>query len=77
MHGFNLSHSLGLVTFGTVCGALALHDFGMVAENLFLRIGAVLVGLIYLLLALRFWFWVPAVLMAAGTLCFMMSALTD
>jgi hypothetical protein len=48
-----------------------------VAENLLLRIGAVVVGAIYLLLALRFWFWVPAVLMAAGTLCFMISALTD
>ena len=75
--GFNLSHSLGLVVFGTVCGALALRDFGVVAESLFLRFGAVVVGAIYLLLALRFWFWVPAVLSAAGTLCFVVSALTD
>src|SRR5438034_335635 len=60
--GFNLSHSLGLLVFGTVFGAMAVSDFGAVVENLFLRFGAVLVGLIYLLLALRFWFWVPAVL---------------
>jgi hypothetical protein len=72
--GFNLSHSLGLLVFGTVCGALALRDFGIVAESLFLRFGAVVVGLIYLLLALRFWFWVPAVLSAVGTLCFVVSA---
>jgi hypothetical protein len=74
--GFNLSHSLGLLVFGTVFGATAVHDFGAVAENLFVRFGAVLVGFIYLLLALRFWFWVPAVLSAVGTLCFVVAALT-
>jgi hypothetical protein len=75
--GFNLSYSLGLLVFGAFFGALALHDFGIVAGNLFLRFGAVVVGLIYLLLALRFWFWVPAVLSAVGTLCFVASALSD
>jgi len=75
--GFNLSHSLGLLVFGAVCGGLALRDFGIVAESLFLRFGAVVVGVIYLLLALRFWFWVPALLSAAGTLCFVVSALSD
>jgi hypothetical protein len=75
--GFNLSHSLGLLIFGTFFGGLALRDFGMVEENLFLRFGAVAVGLVYLVLALRFWFWVPAVLSAVGTLCFVVSALSD
>jgi hypothetical protein len=72
--GFNLSHSLGLLVFGTISGTMAFRDFAMVADNLFLRFGAVLVGFIYLALALRFWFWVPAVLSAAGTLCFVVSA---
>jgi hypothetical protein len=75
--GFNLSHSLGLLVFGTVFGMLAWRDFGMVADNLFLRFGAVVVGAIYVLLALRFWFWVPAVVAAVGTLCFVVSALGD
>jgi hypothetical protein len=75
--GFNLSHSLGLVIFGIFLGALALGDFRVVAENLFLRAGAVVVGLIYVVLAVRFWFWAPAVLSAVGTLCFVVSALTD
>jgi hypothetical protein len=75
--GFNLSHSLGLVMFGTVCAELALRDFGAVAASPFLRFGSAVVGLIYLLLALRFWFWVPAILSAAGTLCFVVSALSD
>jgi hypothetical protein len=75
--GFNLSHSLGLLIFGSFFGTLALHDFGTVAEHLFVRVSAVVVGLIYLVLALRFWFWVPAVLSAAGTLCFVVSALSN
>jgi hypothetical protein len=74
--GFNLSHSLGLLVFGTFCGALALRDFGIVAGSPVLRFGAVGVGAIYLVLALRFWFWVPAILSAAGTLCFALSALS-
>jgi hypothetical protein len=74
--GFNLSHSLGLLIFGTFFGALALRDFAMVAEHLFVRFSAVVVGLMYLVLALRFWFWVPAVLSAMGTLCFLVSALS-
>ena len=74
--GFNLSHSLGLVIFGTLLGGLALHDFDIVAENLFLRFSAVVVGLIYLVLAVRYWFRVPAVFAAAGTLCFVVSALS-
>jgi hypothetical protein len=75
--GFNLSHSLGLVVFGTVCGALALHDFAIVAGTPFFRLGAAVVGVSYLLLALRFWFWIPAVVSAAGTLCLVVSALND
>jgi hypothetical protein len=75
--GFNLSHSLGLLVFGTFFGALAWHDFGVVAENPVLRFSAVGVGLSYLALALRFWFWVPAVVSAAGTACFVLSAFSD
>jgi hypothetical protein len=75
--GFNLSHSLGLLVFGTVFGALAWRDFAMVAGNAFLRFSAVLVALIYLVLALRFWFWVPAVVSAVGMLCFVVSAFRD
>jgi hypothetical protein len=75
--GFNLSHSLGLVMFGTVFGVLAWRDFSIVGANLFLQIGAVVVALIYVLLATRFWFWVPAALSAAGALCFIVSALSD
>ena len=64
--GFNISHGLGVVIFGLVCvGA------GVFARRLALPRAAllipVLVGIIYLLLALRFWFRVPAVGIAIGT----------
>ena len=64
--GFNISHGLGAVIFGLVCvGA------GVFARTLALPRAAllipVLVGAIYLLLAVRFWFRVPAVGIAIGT----------
>jgi hypothetical protein len=74
--GFNLSHSLGLVLFGALYGGIALGDFSFVAGSLFLWVSAVVVGLVYLLLALRFWFWLPATVSAVGTLCFVLGALS-
>jgi hypothetical protein len=64
--GFNFSHALGAVIFGVVCvGA------GVFARTLALPKAAllipVLVGVIYLVLALRFWFRLPAVGIAIGT----------
>ena len=64
--GFNLSHSLGLLVFGSVCvgagvflSSLALPKAGLLIP--------VLVGIIYFLLAIRFWFRVPALGAAIGT----------
>lgn len=74
--GFNLSHSLGLFVFGALFGTIALFDFSMIAGSLFLRISAVVVGAVYMLLALRYWFWVPATLSAVGTVCFAISVLS-
>ena len=64
--GFNISHSLGVMIFGLVCiGA------GAFAERLALPkatlLTPVLVGGIYLLVAIRFWFRMPAVGIAIGT----------
>jgi hypothetical protein len=74
--GFNLSHSLGLVVFGALLAVVALRDFSVVAGSPLLRLGAVIVALAYVSLALRFWFWVPAALSAVGTVCFVISALS-
>src|SRR5947207_13119031 len=65
--GFNFSHSLGVLLFG----ALAIWA-GTRARMLPLGIVAALtlIGCVYLTLALRYWFRVPAIGIAIGTACF-------
>jgi hypothetical protein len=67
--GFNLSHSLGALMFGFACivvgvslGSLALPKAALLVP--------VVIGTVYLWLAIRYWFRVPAVVIAAATLCF-------
>jgi hypothetical protein len=64
--GFNLSHSLGLVVFGSTLSGVALHDFGVLSRHSGIAVGAVAVASLYAMLAIRFWFWLPAVASAAG-----------
>jgi hypothetical protein len=64
--GFNLSHGLGAVIFGLVCvgGGVFARNLALPKMTLLLP---VLVGAIYLLLAIRFWFLVPAIGIAIAT----------
>jgi hypothetical protein len=64
--GFNISHGLGAVIFGLVCVGAGVFARTLALPGVTLLI-PVLVGVIYLLLALRFWFRVPAVAIAIGT----------
>ena len=67
--GFNFSHSLGALMFGFGCIAV-----GLTLRSLALPRAALLVpiaiGVTYLILAIRYWFRIPAIGIAAGTLCF-------
>ena len=68
--GFNISHGLGVFVFGLLCLLIAAQDFTVIE-----RIGAiqpltVAVSASYLALALRFWFYGPAILCGAATACF-------
>jgi hypothetical protein len=58
--GFNLSHSLGAVVFGAVCMTASSKPF--------LACLAV-VSFIYLIVAIRFWFYVPAIGIAIAVAC--------
>lgn len=58
--GFNLSHSLGAVVFGGGLLLLAWFHFPVLASSHPLQIAAVVVPAAYLVIALRFWFWGPA-----------------
>jgi len=65
--GFNFSHSLGLLLFAALAiwaGArIRMLPVGIVAA-------LTLIGCVYLALALRYWFRVPAIGIALGTACF-------
>jgi hypothetical protein len=65
--GFNFSHSLGLLLFG----ALAIWAGSRIKT---LPVGMMpaltLIGCIYLVLALLYWFRIPAIGIAIGTGCF-------
>lgn len=64
--GFNISHGLGAVIFGLVCVGAGVFGRTVALPKAAMLI-PVLVGVIYLLLALRFWFRVPAVGIAIAT----------
>ena len=66
--GFNFSHSLGAIMFGFVCIAvgLSLQNLALPKAALFLPVA---IGAIYLWLAIRYWFRIPALGIAAGTAC--------
>jgi hypothetical protein len=64
--GFNISHGLGTLIFGLVCVGAGVFARSVTLPKTALLI-PVLVGAIYFLLAVRFWFRVPAVAIAIGT----------
>ncbi|MES2950630.1 MAG: hypothetical protein V4858_19025 [Pseudomonadota bacterium] len=57
--GFHLSHSLGLVLFGAFYTTLALENPGYLQTSAALNLGLLLVPVVYIYLAHRFWFSVP------------------
>lgn len=64
--GFNLSHGLGAVIFGLVCIGAGVFARTLALPKVILMV-PVLVGAIYFLLAIRFWFRVPAIGIAIAT----------
>jgi hypothetical protein len=66
--GFNFSHSLGAVMFGFGCIAVGL-SLGALALPKAALLVPVAIGVVYLCLAIRYWFRIPAIGIGAGTLC--------
>jgi len=67
--GFNFSHSLGAVMFGVACIALgiSLPSIGLPKAVLLIP---VVIACLYLWLAIRYWFRIPVMGIAAGAACF-------
>jgi hypothetical protein len=72
--GFNLSHGLGAFVFGLLCLLIATHDFGLVERISGLQALTIAVPAVYLAISLVFWFYIPALVTAAATACFIVAA---
>lgn len=59
IRGFHLSHSLGLVVFGGFYITLAIENNGYLKSSAALSVGLLVVPMVYVVLAHRFWFSVP------------------
>lgn len=72
--GINISHGLGVFTFGLLCLLIALHDFRLVTEIGAIRPLTIAFSAVYLALSLRFWFYGPAIVTGIATACFTVAA---
>ncbi|HTC59487.1 MAG TPA: hypothetical protein VK691_05135 [Solirubrobacteraceae bacterium] len=72
--GFNISHGLGAATFGFAMLILSLHDYGLVQQISAIEPFTIAVSAVYFLLAVRFWFYAPAIGCGLGLACFIAAA---
>jgi hypothetical protein len=57
--GFNASHSLGVILFGAVYGYLSLAHSAFLFQSTYLLSLGLLMLLVYVILAKRYWFSIP------------------
>jgi len=68
--GFNISHGLGVFAFGVVYLLIAIHEFSLLVAFKPVMLFGVFVSLVYFLVALRYWFYLPAIGTGIGFACF-------
>lgn len=73
--GFNGSHSLGAIFISIFYILLATTHMEVIRETRIFILLAVLIGISYLVLAIKYWFRIPLVGILIATICFMISAL--
>lgn len=69
--GFNMSHGIGVLFFGLIYFMLALRDFTLVSGSWSLRLLAIAVSASYFVLAVKYWFHIPAIGAGIGCACFL------
>ena len=72
--GFNISHGLGVFTVGLVLLSIALQNFKLVGELDAIQPLSIAFPAVYLVIALRFWFYGPVIVTAVSTGCFVVAA---
>lgn len=65
--GFNLSHSLGVITVAGVLIAQIATDFGAAVDEVWFLVLVAAAPLVYLMLAIKFWFDQPRNAIALAT----------
>jgi len=73
--GFNASHSIGAMFFGSATIYLALFQFSILVESTFYLLLCTFNSLFYLYLARKYWFSVPIIGISLATFCFVASTL--
>jgi hypothetical protein len=68
--GFNFSHSLGVVLFGTVCLGAGLV-LGTVLLPAWMLFGFVVIAALYLVVGVVYWFRIPVAGIAVAGVCFL------
>jgi hypothetical protein len=74
--GFNISHGLGVFTFGLLLLLIATQNFKLVEQIDAIQPLSIAIPAIYFALALRFWFYGPVIITAASTACFILAVLS-
>src|SRR5919202_5873920 len=59
--GINVSHGLAILSFNLLCLLIAIHDFDLVRQIEAIRPLTVAFSAVYVVLALRFWFYGPLI----------------
>jgi hypothetical protein len=72
--GFNISHGLGVLTFGLLCLVIATYDFELVERIDAIRPLTIAISASYLALSIRFWFRGPVMITGIATVCFTIAA---
>jgi len=57
--GFNVSHSLGAIVFGLFYIVLAIENYAYLKASLMLNVILLAIPLVFLLLAVKYWFYAP------------------
>ncbi|HYV14556.1 MAG TPA: hypothetical protein VE972_00875 [Conexibacter sp.] len=72
--GINISHGLGVFTFGLLCLLIATQDFELVKRIDALRPLTIAFPAAYFVISLRYWFYGPVLVTATATACFTVAA---
>jgi hypothetical protein len=71
--GINITHGLGIFTFGLLCLLIATHDFNLVERIDAIRPLTIAFSGALLAISLRFFFYGPAIITGTSTACFIVA----